>query len=237
MNPWTLGWDIVGGRVDRLRARARRETLRRGERARLAEAFPELPRSPDDPTLLALQEEYADAHRHYVTRVSDAAQPVSLKSAALLAWLVRGGGHSRVVDLGSGFSSYVLRREAARLGTVEHWAVDDDARWLETTRRYVRDQGSSDERIEAWETFRRRRPFPPFDLVFHDLGNMSTRTLCLPEVAERVAPGGLLILDDMHKPEYAPHALHHLREGWTSSSLVTLTHDALGRYAYIARRS
>jgi hypothetical protein len=51
----------------------------------------------------------------------------------------------RLLDLGSGFSSYVLRAYAAGVPGAVGWSVDDDPAWLEKTRAFLVSEGLSTE--------------------------------------------------------------------------------------------
>lgn len=78
-----------------------------------------------------------------------------------------------------------------------------------------------------------------FDLVVNDLGGMKRRAESLPLLWELVAPGGFMLLDDMHKPEYriAVHNWLSTLEGFTQYDVHEATTDSFGRYAYLIQRT
>ncbi len=175
--------------------------------------------------------ELAPVYECYVSQVSSPEMAVSLETACLLAVLCEALEPARVLDLGSGFSSYVLRRAAQRhAGRVV--SVDDDARWLRRSGDFLREQGLAATGLFEWERF--RASTERFELVFHDLGSMERRREVLPEVLERVAEGGVLVLDDVHKAEYA-EAVRALLAGRPHRclDLRALVQDRFGRHAWL----
>ncbi len=213
----------------------KRKALLARERSTLREVFP----NPAETAaaLQRLEDEYRDDHRDYIENISSPRAAMSLRQVALLAHLVRLRGErlKRVADLGSGFSSYVLARESQRQGFA-HFAVDDHEGWLDKTRAFAERRGLALDGLMTWDAFRGADGPRNLDFIFHDLGNTTTRILALPVIEECAAEGAWLLVDDMHKPHYAPHAIGFLKPRWHLSSLVEFTLDDYGRYAYLARR-
>jgi hypothetical protein len=176
----------------------------------------------------------APAHREYTGTVSAAEHAASLELSGFTRAFVGALGPRAVMDTGSGFTSHVLRGWAAeRGGAVRVVSADDDATWLERTRASLAAKGLSTEGLGLWKDVGAPAPPASFDLVLHDLGSMATRLETLPTVLALVRPGGWLVLDDMHKPEFRAAALAYLASrGLLAYSLRALTGDALGRYAY-----
>jgi predicted O-methyltransferase YrrM len=134
-----------------------------------------------------------------------------------------------VADLGSGFSSMAL---PVGSGSAEVWSVDDDAERLRRTDEFLAAQGMPGQRLDTWDDCIGTAPLAGFDLVVHDLGSMRTRLEALPQVIALVAPGGILVLDDMHKGSYAQAAASLIRAaGFDRYSLRRFTRDRLGRFA------
>ena len=70
---------------------------------------------------------------------------------------------TRVLDLGSGFSSLALRHYAASAGhAVSVVSVDDNPRWLDTTRDYLEEHGYSAGELRPWSEFA-EAPGEPFE--------------------------------------------------------------------------
>jgi predicted O-methyltransferase YrrM len=181
-------------------------------------------------------------YSEYVTTISIPVMAISLELAAFLDVMCMAHTPRRLLDLGSGFSSFVLRRYAGRDGAaVEVQSVDHAAEWLATTARYLERCGLGTSGLSTWSEFRSRE-HAPFDLILHDLGgpgddHIGYRVAVLPEVLDLLAPGGVLVLDDAHIPALGPAArrLLHAR-GCRYWSLKRFVQDHLGRWALLAAK-
>jgi len=199
-------------------------------------------RAVDTPPVQALLQDLQDSvgqsvrdlaplYKRYVTTVSSPVWAVSLESAALLDALCRLTEPRAVVDLGSGFSSAVLRRYArsAAHECVVH-SVDDDAKWLARSGEFLRSLELSTKGLLLWED--RERLIDVYDIVFHDMGSMALREESLGFVVAHRAEDGVIVLDDMHKTPYGANATKFCVDaGMNVVSLLELTGDAYGRYA------
>jgi predicted O-methyltransferase YrrM len=200
--------------------------------ARLCARRPELVPSADERR--SIRELLRPAYDEYVSEVSIAGMAASLETACYLMYLCRSLAPERVLDLGSGFSSYVFRRYAADAGRqVAVTSVDDDAGWLEKTRAFLRAHGCEGDDLVTWEQFGRRRPVS-HGVVFHDLAGGELREAAVSFAMSQVAPGGVLVLDD------AQHDGHRARMRNEAAvvamplfSLRGLTLDSLGRWAVL----
>lgn len=196
------------------------------------------------PSLAGAAEAFAEAratlepcHRDYVSRISTPKMAVSLDTAALLALLCRRLEPRRILDLGSGFSSFALRHPLAGCQGAARVSVDDDAQWLARSAAYLERHGLPRGSLLRWEDFR-ASPAEPFDLVFHDLGSMQRRLGALPLALDLTRErSGVIVLDDVHKRPYRralrralpAHLLHY-----RYLELRRVTHDDFGRYSALA---
>lgn len=108
----------------------------------------------------------------------------------------------RILDLGSGFSSFVFRYYQFVTATrLDVWSVDHSPFWLDRTRMFLDSHGLPSDNLYTWDEIRPSNS-GRFDLVLHDLGPSHTRARILDEVLALRRPEGLLILDDVHMPRY-----------------------------------
>ena len=208
--------------------------LLEGHRARrITKRFPALDdalgRAP------AIRETIAPVHEHYVTHVSDGPMAASLETCVFLVVLGSAVRPARVLDLGSGISSYVLRwaRSAGHLDA-RITSVDDDEAWLERTRAFLEERAEAPDELLAWSGL--DEADGPFGLIFHDLGDMRRRAESLPMVL-RVArrDGAPVVLDDLHKRRYHAEAERAVRaNGGRLLDAKPFTRDRQGRFAGIA---
>lgn len=97
-------------------------------------------------------------------------------------------------DLGTGFSSVLLRTYAQHVRHIPILSVDDNPDWLKRNMDFVRSIGLRNDSMVLLESINAKHP-QQFDLVIHDLGNNAlTRITTLP-LAIRMAQK-YLIIDD-----------------------------------------
>jgi predicted O-methyltransferase YrrM len=176
--------------------------------------------------------ELAPAHETYVTSVSSPEMAASLEVSVLLDYLCRVMNPEAILDLGSGFSSFVFRRHAQQTGNTTVVSVDDNASWLSKTKEYLAGHDLPTDRLVELSNFDFSDYQSAFDLVFHDLGSMEVRKETLPVVLETCCRNGLIVLDDIHKDHYlkhvhrtldaAPYKFYHARD---------MTEDEFGRFS------
>ena len=170
-------------------------------------------------------------YRTYVERVSSPAWAVSLETACVLYALCMIARPRAILDLGSGFSSVTFRlyARACTTGCVIR-SVDDNPQWLNRTRVFLASLGLSTEGLMEWSEFRRKKSY--YELIFHDLGDMPLRAASLEFILGLRADTGWVILDDMHKGNYAPFAeTVCAAAGLQLYPLRDLTLDRYGRFA------
>ena len=171
----------------------------------------------------------------YVARVSWADHAVSLETAACLLQMCETYRPERVLDTGSGYSSYVLRRYAMASGA-EVVSVETDEAWLAKTSAYLEQMEVGTAGLVSWAQFQRTPP-QPFGLIFHDLANGDVRTKSMRLMTELIAADGHLVFDDMQS---AQHRLEAKRvtaaAGRRYFSMARVTMDTIGRYAGLSVR-
>ena len=185
----------------------------------------------------SLEKEMRAAFIEYTDTVSYEGMPISFESACFLWSLCEALKPERILDMGSGFSSFVFRRYQVTAGLKpEIWSVDESAEWLEKTGEYLRSHGLSDQDLYTWDAFQSLQP-PKFDLIFHDLGYMNER----PDILERLLTlkkeDGVIIVDDFQNPVYRAEIDRRFRrhERLESHSLRWLTLDKFLRYCLLVR--
>lgn len=178
------------------------------------------------PSFAAARTELAPIHAAYCRDVSSAMHAASLELISLLRCLAVPGPR---LDLGSGISSLGLSTPDHPITT-----VDTDADWLAKTRSFLESiDDAADRTLRSWDSFV-RSPGGPYSLILQDIGGMQRRADSLQFVWDLLAPGGFMVLDDLHKTGYRmsvraflqsiPHRFHDVR---------LLTTDEFGRYAYV----
>lgn len=172
-------------------------------------------------------------HYHeYITGVSTSAMAVSIHSARVLYMLCEATKPETALDLGSGFSSFILRMYARDCGhAMTVYSVDDHGDWLQATRDYLENQNVSNEHCYELSDFK-AADTPKFDLTFHDMGNMATRTRELGMALDGASDRGVVLVDDMHDRRYGRYASGLAQDkGMTVLSMREFTLDDIGRFS------
>jgi predicted O-methyltransferase YrrM len=178
-----------------------------------------------------LQRPYQD----YTSRISPDPIAISLELATFLAVMCAMCRPKSILDLGSGFSSFVFRTFAKELQPQTLvCSVDDSSMWLHTTRAFLHNRGLDCHGLLTWEAFVAATDSSRFDLILQDMGDVETRRQQLGMIIEVCSPTGIIVLDDMHVPGYRRAILDDLdRKGLSYYSLRDFTRKRL-RYAYLA---
>lgn len=175
------------------------------------------------------------AYRAYTATVSPDPIAISLELAVFLYVVCEATSPNTMLDLGSGFSSYVFRSYAKsthKFPAPVTYSVDDSTEWLDETRRFLQHHDCDCHNLWTWDEFV-KHDRPSFDLVLQDLGDLGTRRRMLTRVLDMCGPAGMLVIDDMHVPSYRralARELETLRHSYFS--LRTFTKKRL-RYSYL----
>ncbi len=182
-----------------------------------------------------IQEQLRGLYDEYVTTVSNDRSTASLRCIGLLCALGEATNASRILDLGSGFSSAALRTILPGAHIV---SVDHDLEWLEKTGTFLERREIDKANLVSWRHLRKKRKDQRFDLVFDDLGGgIDYRAKTLPLVSSFVAERGILLIDDVHKPEMLTAALGlYAKRQFDRVGPELWTLDQYGRYSWVLRR-
>lgn len=196
----------------------------------LLKDFPPLRQMAESETQAALQNSYD----YYTRRVSHPKMAASLETATCLYDLCSILKPHAVLDLGSGYSSYILalyKQKSKQKTTV--CSVDDNNAWLTKTRQYLQKQKLPATKLMTWNAFQKTSSLP-FKLIFYDLGTMKTRKEFFPYIVKRAKPGTFIIVDDMHMLDYQREVRRIVKqERVRLYSLRAITKDVYGRFAVL----
>jgi predicted O-methyltransferase YrrM len=178
-------------------------------------------------------EELRAVYDRYVAEISSWDWAVAWRTALALDALCDSLKPRRILDLGSGFSTYVECRWVQRAQSdTQIVSVDDSPEWLETTRAFLARDGFSCELIARDDLG--SLPEQSFDLAFDDMGRIEARADAIDTLVRVMAPGGVVVLDDMNVRGYRADVRARLdRAGWPLYSLRKQTIDQRGRFAML----
>ncbi len=172
-------------------------------------------------------------YKKYCSEVSGDYMAISFELAVFILVLCEILKPKSILDLGSGFSSFVFRyykKNAESNPTV--WSLDDNSEWLKKTKNYLNDQRLSTENMAVWYPGFLKNNNQKFDFVSHDLGNMALRKEAFREVLESMDINGVVILDDIHK--YDTFVKNFMSKyNYEYYNLKYYTKDKFGRYSVL----
>jgi len=184
--------------------------------------------------LVQSKESLQQFYQHYVTKISRADMAASLELSALINALCHANDYKKLLDLGSGFSSFVLRNYSKlRLNSVVY-SVDDDILWLERTREYLINSSVSTENLMMLSEFIDSNE-NQFDIVLLDLNFVDVRKNYINLAVERCKAGGLIFFDDVHKQEFMTEVLSQTKNlPIDVFNIKNISIDGFGRFALVA---
>jgi hypothetical protein len=175
-------------------------------------------------------------YKLYTTYVSPSDMATSFQQCCLLKLIVEKLGGCRILDTGSGISTYFIRISLPN--SSESTTIDDNPVWIEKIKQFLEVNSLSTDRLLLWNDVRGKN-LGKFDFIYHDLGCIETRIESLDNIAQRVVDGGIIMLDDLHFTQLPScdlngFALEYFKSrGWSQVDIKQLSTDQFGRYASI----
>jgi len=154
----------------------------------------------DDRDIMGMySKEIGLAYKKYVREISPRWMAASIECCVFLMLMCKDINPKKVLDLGSGFSSYALRHYKEKYNKdMVVWSVDSSIKWLLKSKKFIVDFGLNADHFYTWEDVE----YAPerFDLVFMDIDSTRHRPPYLKHVIENfITPESFILLDDMHE--------------------------------------
>jgi hypothetical protein len=171
----------------------------------------------------------------YTTTISTPVAAVSLELARFLVASLHKLKPRVAMDLGSGFSSYLLRDYAAKCGhPCVVYSCDDDAHWMQRTADFLTEKNLSTDNLLLWDDFCQHHAHIVPDILLHDMGHSGRRISELPRVLDWCSRGAVAILDDMQKPAVREAALAGMKQrNLVGYDLSIATYDSYNRFSWM----
>ena len=140
-----------------------------------------------------------ERHAYYLNNISQGMMPISLNTARFLYDWCYEHRPRLILDSGSGFSSFVLRKYKLMVPglNVRVITIDNKESWLDKTRQFLRDCGLGAEDCWSASDFSIYSDLFSFDLIFEDY-DINFRNKRLKYDMRHLKNSGHIILDDMH---------------------------------------
>jgi predicted O-methyltransferase YrrM len=142
-----------------------------------------------------------EEYNYYIENISSRPMAASLPCCIYLLALYDRLLPLKVLELGSGFTSYCLRfYKKLRNINSEIYSIDTSKEWLETSKNYCKERELDINNFQIWDYFKECRE--KFDLIFVDIDSGPRRHLYFESVFKQFSKVGTFIyLDDLHKPQ------------------------------------
>lgn len=185
-----------------------------------------------------LFEQVKEEYKIYTSQYSSKEMAASLElSNFLLAYCIE-FKPLQVVDLGSGFSSFVLRlyKKSFPELSISVYSVDDNSEWLEITKKYLDKNNLDLENILLLNDLLISNKKNQFDLVLLDLNFIEIRKKYIQFSLELINKTGTVIIDDVHKIEF----LREVKKITSHSNakitnIKSSTKDSFGRFSMLVK--
>lgn len=181
-----------------------------------------------------IRKEILPYYEIYISSISNPIMAISLELSVLIIFLCNMIKPKRILDLGSGFSSFLFNYYSLHaISKPSIFSVDDNPEWLQKTDMFLKNYDLKAENLISWEDFCKSK-YDKYDLVLHDLGLQQLRKESLINILPLVNHGGILLLDDMHSVPYGPFARNLLiQRGMEYYNLKYYTKDRFNRFTYL----
>lgn len=165
-----------------------------------------------------------DVYNEYVSDVSNEVWAISWELSKYLIKLIKTLKPKRILDLGSGYSSYIFRKYS----DAEVHSIDTEKVWLQKTKDFLeKNDVATDNVFHITE----HKMEGEYDLILMDLGVAERDRAGLLSVLRNHC-SGVIVLDDMHIANYRKQA-RKVYEKDIIIDLIDETKDKYGRYAWM----
>lgn len=178
------------------------------------------------------------AYIDYVTNYSTPTMAISLEAATSIGLLVEQLRPRSLLDLGSGYSTFVLALLAPHESKIV--SVDDSGQWLAASERFLTRtlKRSREVRFSHWNDFDGAADIWKFIVV--DFSDIARRVQCLEQMARNSNSliSATYYYDDFHKPQMR-QVLRKCTNGcdYKLYSLRPVTSDMYGRFGALSWKS
>jgi len=178
-----------------------------------------------------IKNEYYDDYTLYTKEILSDGMCISDNQYSVIVYILRNYNLNYRLDTGSGFSSYVIRKETS--DNHLHVSVDDNDKWLQKTIQFFQFHNLNSTNLVSVQEFEKLNY--TYDFIFHDLGNMATRTTSLPTILSKLNLNGFIMFDDVHKSTYGEYVKTKMVD-FLHIDITQLSLDKFGRHASLYQK-
>lgn len=180
-------------------------------------------------------ETISNAYKQYIdtqTGISTKDMAASLEACLYIFNTCQQHQYKKIIDLGSGITSFVLRYYQSLYDDVIVYSVDDNKEWLQKSIEYVASYNLNTENfifgIDDINEY-------DFDFVVYDYGYMPVRSENLRRVISFCKDTGSIYCDDCHKISYYEYVKQIASNDYHITEIGE-TRDSFGRFGVVLNK-
>jgi len=187
--------------------------------------------------IAAFTSELKKEHTQYIKEISSPEMAMSIELAEFLIEYCISNRPSKIIDLGSGFSSYVFRLYKKKYNNdAIIYSVDDNEDWLVKTKKYLEKHQLNYDNLLTLDELQTKQLNGFFDLVLLDLNFVEKRQHYIVYSNELKNKEGNVIIDDVHKVEFLREVKSKAASQNANLYDIRLkTKDQFGRFAIVLK--
>lgn len=167
-----------------------------------------------------------EAYKDYTSKVSSEEYAISINTALYLYFLCEKFKPRRILERGSGFSSFVFGYYKKNYPDVQVDTVDTEEKWLNKTLAFLDDYyGIEVDNAYLWEDFQDSDDI--YDFIFEDT-RTELRKQTVDKVFDMMSEDGIIVFDDANRHDYLKDKAMEYDTRYFS--LKKYTYDKFGRF-------
>ncbi len=180
-------------------------------------------------------QKYKSVYEDYINTVSTEIMATSFEQCIILYLISCNLYDKKILDAGSGISSYFLRVGSINTSSV-NYTIDTSIEWLLKTKNFLEfNKINSNHMYSLLESNSDMK----YDFIYYDLGYIHERIGFIHNITSRLNVGGMIMIDDLHfnsSPDCMVHDFvyqYYTSDLWTEIDIRSISTDKYGRYATI----
>ncbi|GAB4202744.1 MAG: hypothetical protein Fur0023_08930 [Bacteroidia bacterium] len=175
---------------------------------------------------------------YYIKNISREDMAISLELSLFLWELLLQKRPKYIMDLGSGFSSYIFSLYKMKYNKESVIvSIDDDKKWIDKTIDFLRNDNLDANNVFILLDDYNFKDDSLFDFILLDLNFVEKRKNYILPCLNKLKKDGLILFDDVHKIEYGINVINRTKGKVTKLyNIENYVRDKYNRYSFLAIR-
>lgn len=173
---------------------------------------------------------------YYIKNISREDMAISLELSLFLWELLLQKRPKYILDLGSGFSSYIFSLYKMKYNKESVIvSIDDDKKWIDKTIDFLRNDNLDTNNVFILLDDYNFKNDSLFDFILLDLNFVEKRKNYILPCLNKLKKDGLILFDDVHKIEYGINVINRTKGKVTKLyNIENYVKDKYNRYSFLA---